>query len=239
MNLVTFWQALGYKGFLTQLLQVIKIMKSGIFLDLDGTLVDSLEDICGHLNHVRDVQYRLPRRSTAELRPFIGHGVEYLARQGCPELPESMMPDVIERFRASYLAAPHAGGALYPGVLDTLEWLRTQPGLKIAVITNKHTKVAEKTLEHYLPTVKFDAIAGADSVSKFKPDPMHLLEVAKKLGVSPAKSWMVGDHDVDRQCAEAAGARFLAAGYGFGRVTGVAGQILTEFAELLGHLKLG
>lgn len=214
-------------------------MKSAVFLDLDGTLVDSLEDICGHLNHVRERHYGLSRRPTAELRPFIGHGVDYLMRHGCPELPETEISQVTERFRASYLAAPHAGGALYPGVQSTLEWLRKQPDLKLAIVTNKHTKVAEKTLQHYLPTIRFDAIAGADSVTRYKPHPEHLLEVAVNLGVSPAKSWMVGDHDVDRQCAEAAGARFLAAGYGFGQVTGVPGQVLAEFAELLGHLKLG
>ncbi len=214
-------------------------MKSGIFLDLDGTLVDSLEDICGHLNRVRVEDYNLPRRSTADLRPFIGHGIAHLARQGLPELLESELPEVMERFRMYYLAAPYAGGALYPGVKETLETLQSRPELVLAVVTNKHTKVAERTLEHYLPSVRFDCVAGADRFANFKPHPDHLLEVAKLLGVSPARSWMVGDHDVDRKCAEAAGARFLAAGYGFGRVTGVPGKILAQFSDLLDHVNLG
>ncbi len=214
-------------------------MISGIFLDLDGTLVDSLEDICSHLNTVRQQDYGLPHRSTDDLRPAIGHGSRVLARLGCPELPESELARVIDRFRAYYLDAPHAGGSVYPGVLETLKWLRDRPEFKLAVATNKHTKVAEKTLEYYLPTIRFDAIAGLDSVTQFKPHPAHLLEVAAKIGVSPQSSWMVGDHDVDRQCAEAAGMRFLAAGYGFGHVTGVPGRVLTGFAEILGHVKLG
>jgi phosphoglycolate phosphatase len=212
---------------------------SGLFLDLDGTLVDSLEDICGHLNHVRESYYGLARRPSQELRPFIGHGIQYLVKNGCPELEAGELPAVIERFRASYLERPGSGGSLYPGVRETLEWLRSRPGLKIAVVTNKHTNVAEKTLAHYLPTVSFDAIAGPDSVSRFKPDPAHLLEVASRLGVPPERSWMVGDHEVDKLCAKAAGARFLAAGYGFGRVAGESGRTLSEFSEVLGHLKLG
>ncbi len=216
-------------------------MISAIFLDLDGTLIDSLEDICGHLNRVRHKVYGLPIRSTEELRPCIGHGVNYLVQHGCPELPAEEQPKAIEAFRLSYLEEPYAGGSAYPGVEETLRTLRAKAGLKVAVVTNKHTKVAELTLQHYLPTITFDAIAGLDSVSRFKPHPAHLLEAARKVGVDPSKGGMVmvGDHEVDRQCAEAAGARFLAAGYGFGRVKGTPGQILNAFPELLTHLKLG
>ena len=214
-------------------------MIAGVFFDLDGTLVDSLEDICGHLNAVRERYYSLPRRPSTDLRSAIGYGVDHLARQGCPELPESEMLRVIERFRASYLENPHVGGSLYPGVKETLAYLRSRPGLKLAVVTNKLTKVAESTLRHYLPGFSFDAIAGPDSVSRHKPDPAHLTEVAVKIGILARNVWMVGDHDVDRQCAEAAGAGFLAAGYGFGKVTGVPGKVLGSFDELLAHLRLG
>jgi len=216
-------------------------MISAIFLDLDGTLIDSLEDICGHLNRVRQRVYGLPLRPTGELRPCIGHGVDYLIKHGCPELPASEHPRVVEAFRNSYLEDPYVGGAPYAGVAETLETLRRRPGLKVSVVTNKHTKVAELTLKHYLPTITFDHVAGADSVTRFKPHPAHLLEAARKVGIDPAKGGMVmvGDHEVDRQCAEAAGARFFAAGYGFGGVKGTPGQILNAFPELLAHLKLG
>jgi phosphoglycolate phosphatase len=214
-------------------------MDSGVFLDLDGTLVDSLEDICWNLNAVRETCYGLPRRTTEELRPAIGHGSEHLARHGVPELPETELPRVIERFRAFYMDNPYAGGSLYPGVRETLTTLKAMPHLKVAVVTNKMTAIAEVTLAHYLPGFDFDLIAGADSVSRCKPHAAHLLEVAVKVGALPQKSWMVGDHAVDRQCAEAAGARFLAAGYGFGGVEGVPGRILSAFPEVLQHVKLG
>ncbi len=209
----------------------------GILLDLDGTLVDSLADICFHVNAVREAN-GLPRLSDAALRPAIGRGVEHLVREGIPELPPAKAPELIAHFRKSYLENPHAGGRLYPGVRETLAYLRRERRIRLAIVTNKITSVARKSLEYYLPGFLFDDISGPDRVSAMKPDPRHLEEVMERIHVGCEDAWFVGDIEVDKQCAEASGTSFLAASYGFGGVAAAPDQRLWSFPEILRKVPL-
>ena len=184
--------------------------------DLDGTLIDSLGDICGHMNHVRR-DFGLAERSQEELVPFIGHGVDYLAGNAIPELGPEKVDEIVTRFRDYYRSEPHVHGAIYPGVRELLSEIQARRAA-IAVATNKASDVAEVALKHYLPEFNFQYIAGPDRVSHRKPHRAHLDEVLSKLGIQAQNAVFVGDHDVDQQCAEAAGVRFFGAGYGFGGV---------------------
>lgn len=205
----------------------------GILFDLDGTLVDSLSDICGHLNRVRAF-YGLPALPEAHLRLFIGKGIENLIKGGFKEMAPEQMPDVINLYRDYYLEQPGIHGSLYPGVRETLDTLRNRSGLSLGIVTNKSTDVAIKTVEHYLPGFRFDIVAGPELVSQKKPSPLALLETMAKLGgLQPGNTWFVGDDPVDRQCAESSGVNFLAAGYGFGGVTAEPARRLGAFPDLL------
>lgn len=189
----------------------------GVLCDLDGTLVHSLPDICGNVNRVREAHGLEPRPDEV-LRPCIGRGVDNLIREGIPEVPEAEIPGLIAEFREQYMETPSWGGALYPGVEATLKKLRARTDIRLAVVTNKHSLVAERTLAHYLPGFVFDAVMGPDRVSRRKPEPHHILEVLVKLSLDPARTLFIGDDPVDVACADAAGVGFLAAGYGFGGV---------------------
>jgi phosphoglycolate phosphatase len=207
-----------------------------VLFDLDGTLIDSLADICGAINRVRQL-HGFPERPITNLRTYIGKGVEYLIQGSFPEYPESRHAEIVEEYRAFYLREPHHGGRVFPGVPEALARLRAE-GIKLAIATNKSSLVAEKTLEYYLPNFPFELVAGPERVSRRKPDPAHLWEPLAKMGIAPQDAWFVGDDPVDEQCARAAGVRFLGAIYGIGGVQVPDSERLTQFSDLPAKLGL-
>ena len=207
----------------------------GILFDLDGTLVNSLPDICGVVNAVR-VAFHLPPLEQKVMATFIGRGVESLIQDCFPELSSEQRNGLKAEYAKHYAASPTHGGALYPGVRKTLEKLRSYPNVRLGICTNKPTPIAIQTVEHYLPGFKFDYIAGPEAVSKRKPAPEHLTEVMTKLEVDPENTWFVGDDMVDFHSAQSAKVTFLAAGYGFGSVKGEPEWTLTQFYDLLLHV---
>jgi phosphoglycolate phosphatase len=207
------------------------LKKNGLLLDLDGTLINSLIDICAALNHVRQT-HSLPDLPENQIRSFIGKGADHLIRGCFPQNTENEQTELVEEYRSFYFKNPYLGGSVYPDVPSTLATLRWK-GYELAVVTNKPTGVAEKTLAHYLPDVAFSAVMGPEKVTRHKPDPSHILETLELLNIDRAHACFVGDDPVDAQCAEAAGVRFFGAVYGFGDVQVPEKQRLARFADLL------
>ena len=213
------------------------VNKTSILFDLDGTLIDSLPDIGGTLNLLR-VRHGLPILPISGIRVFIGKGVEFLI-EGCfKELGPSAVSPLVEEYRTLYADNPHMGGALFPGVLETLTKLRRNPNVLLGIVTNKPSYVVGKTLDVYLPGFHFDEIAGPEDVTEKKPSPLHILEVLDRIGGSPENTWYIGDDPVDFECAQAAKVRFLGATYGIGNVEVPEAMRLRCFAELLEKIKL-
>jgi len=206
-----------------------------LVFDLDGTLVDSLADICGNVNAVRQ-SLGLDPTPHDILAPHIGQGVEHLIAGAFPEIPAVRYDELVESFRQQYLRTPHCGGTLYPGVVETLEAFRKLPNVRLAVATNKHSVIAEKTLIDYLPTVPFDVVLGPDRVQKKKPSGQHLLQTLEAINVPVERAIYVGDTWVDREAARNAGIPFLAAGYGFGAVERGDYPYLQRFGDLVRYL---
>ncbi len=207
----------------------------GILFDLDGTLVDSLSDICGVINKVRTSLGLHPLSETI-LGSYIGRGVEALINDSFPELSPQERDGLREKYREHYAATPTMGGKLYPGVRKTLEKLKSYPNVRLGICTNKPTDIAIQTVEHYLPGFHFDYVAGPEMVSKRKPAAEHLTEVMTRLELSPENTWFIGDDMVDFHAAQAAKVTFLAASYGFGSVKGEPAWTLTQFYDLLLHV---
>ncbi len=206
-----------------------------ILFDLDGTLVNSLSDIAAVINMTR-AYHGLPAVANEQVRASIGKGVEFLV-QGCfPESPKDQIPEILKKHREIYLAYPHVDGELYPGVLETLTKLRSLPHYKLGVATNKPKKVAVEALQHYLPSIRFDVVAGPEDVSKRKPAREHLLEPLARLQVPPENAFYCGDDPVDFAAASAAGLQFFAAGWGFGGVKLNNSNQLDDISQLLHFL---
>ncbi len=207
-----------------------------MLFDLDGTLINTLPDICGHINNVRS-DYGLNKKNEDELKNYIGLGMSYLIKGAFFELDESEHENAMEKFRTYYYDCPHIGGFVYPGVKETLDVLKNW-GCKIAVITNKPQKIAQKTLSFYLPDFSFDVVSGADSVKQKNPHPSHILETLNLMGSTIENSIFVGDHEVDKSCAINAGVKFYGALYGFGGVKAVNCNGLNKFSEILDKIKV-
>jgi phosphoglycolate phosphatase len=186
-----------------------------IIFDLDGTLVDSAEDLRAALNKLlRELKLR-PIEAN-EIKGMIGDGVLKLveralaATNGDPEQRDFLLP----RFLALYQANPAALTRCYPGVLETLDALRRK-GFRLAVVTNKPVFATKKVLEALSLAEFFPVVVGGDSLPQRKPDPAQLIEAAQQLGVNVDQTLMVGDNIHDVEAAHAAGMRCIAVSYGY------------------------
>lgn len=209
-------------------------MQTRAFLfDLDGTLINTLPDIVGVVNRVRE-ELGLKARPTPAISRFIGLGAEHLV-SGCFQevLNEETVESIIALFRKRYFCEPHHGGHLYEGVEATLGELKLR-GFLVGIATNKPERAALVTLKYYLPQFAFDIIACPENVTSKKPSAIHLLEPLKTLGVAPKDALFAGDDPVDLTAATEAGVRFFGLSYGFGGVK--APTMLNRFADLLDYL---
>jgi phosphoglycolate phosphatase len=190
-----------------------------IVFDLDGTLIDSADDL-GHAANRLLTEEGRRRLSPAEVRRFIGDGARVLVQRAMAETGEPVsdqsLDDLTRRFIAHYEADPTASTIVYPGVAETLERLRAA-GLRIAVCTNKPQAATEAVLRALGLAEWIEAAAGGDRFAVRKPDPGHLLGTLSLLGVAAARAVMVGDNEHDASAARAAGTGAVLVTYGYAR----------------------
>ena len=180
-----------------------------VVFDLDGTLVDSAPDIAEAVNKTL-ADRGLRRLPIARVESLIGCGSRDLVARALESSHARPSPEDLDAALADYLAhyraSPAALARLYPGVCDALEALRAR-GLSLGVCTNKHEDLAKTVLEALGLSDYFRSIVGGDRLPWRKPDPRHLRAVAEELGAPPERVVYVGDSEIDRQCARAAGVR--------------------------------
>ena len=182
--------------------------------DLDGTLIDSAQDIVRSvILMLRDTKRR---EQPAELvQTFIGHGApQLIASVLGPGASEEQRHQALEIFLAHYRERKLDRTRCYPGVAEALRKLAGRP---MAVLSNKPTELSVDILKGLGLAGFFAAIYGGDSFGRKKPDPAGALAVLKELGASPRKSAMVGDSDVDVETARNAGMLAVGVSYGFGQ----------------------
>jgi phosphoglycolate phosphatase len=177
-----------------------------IVFDLDGTLIDSAEDIRAVANRLLAEEDRAPL-SPAEVRRFIGNGVSVLVARmrAARGLPDSIHARMLADFVASYEAAVE-NTAPYPFVTEALAELRGA-GHRLGICTNKPLLPCKAVLDHLGLGALFDAVVGGDSLPVLKPDPAPLHAAFERLGEGPRL--YVGDSETDAETAGRAGVRFL------------------------------
>jgi phosphoglycolate phosphatase len=186
-----------------------------IIFDLDGTLVDSAEDLRAAVNRSLG-EVGLRPIETNEIKGMIGDGVLRLveralvAANGNPAQKDALL----RRFLEIYQANPATSTRCYPGVVETLKALRRKD-FRLAVVTNKPVFATNKILEMLSLAEFFPVVIGGDSVQKRKPHPAPLLEAARLLGVDVSQLLMVGDNIHDVEAAHAATMRCIAVSYGY------------------------
>jgi phosphoglycolate phosphatase len=204
-----------------------------IIFDLDGTLIDSKQDL------IHSVNAMLREMQRAELAPetisgYIGHGAPQLIGRALGEAAsEDDRKHGLEFFLRYYEEHKMDTTYAYPGVAETLAKLAHLP---MAVLTNKPVRISVRILGELGLKKYFRAIYGGNSFEKKKPDPMGANTVLREFGVVPEETLMVGDSEVDVQTARNAGMPAVSVTYGFGthdRVAHPADFYVESFIELV------
>jgi phosphoglycolate phosphatase len=215
------------------------MLLKAVLCDLDGTLVDSAEDIRAALNALLAEAGREPV-GPDEIKTMIGDGVGKLieralaARGGDP----GEAPRLVPRFLALYEPSAARSTRPYPGVRETLQALRSR-GLRIAVVTNKPEAATQEILASLDLASLVEVVVGGDTAPERKPHPAPVLLALDRLGVAPTEAVMVGDNHHDVSAARAAGVRAIAVTYGYSHVPHEelgAERLIATFPELLAAL---
>jgi phosphoglycolate phosphatase len=189
-----------------------------LIFDLDGTLVDSVPDLCAVLNEVLH-EHGYGPVSAETVRPLVGDGVVPLVLRGFAACggSEAEARAALPHYIALYEANPTRYSQLYPGVRETLVELRRR-GYRTAVCTNKLQGASLAVLRGFAIDGLFDGVAGGDRYAVRKPDPGHLTQLIGELGGDVSHAAMIGDSEVDAATAKAAGVPSLLMSYGYARI---------------------
>ena len=176
-----------------------------VIFDLDGTLLDTLEDLSDSLNHVLAAR-GLPTHTLDEYRYFIGEGTAMLITRALPKgkRNDETIRACLEEYRENYGRNWRVKTRPYEGVSEMLDAL-TGRGLNIAVLSNKPHDFTERCVAEFLPNWTFGAVLGQRDTVMKKPDPAGALEVAERLNIPPAEFLYLGDSAIDMKTAIAAG----------------------------------
>ncbi len=188
-------------------------MIRAVIFDLDGTLLNTLDDLAAAVNFaLKACGY--PERTTDEVRRFVGNGVVKLMQRAAPqEISAEDWQICFAQFRTYYLAHITDQTEPYAGVLPLLDELHAR-GIKTAVVSNKlHRGVAELCAAFF--GARVDVCFGVNEECERKPAPLTTLRAMKVLGVTAEEAVYVGDSEVDVQTAANAGLRCVGVTWGF------------------------
>jgi phosphoglycolate phosphatase len=204
-------------------------MPSAVIFDLDGTLVDTIEDIALAVNGSLAAR-GLPCHDLAAYRLMVGNGFSSLVRLALPE--DKRRAELVEELRAEASAAYAAhlldNSLPYPGVPELLGAL-VQRGIPRSVLSNKPEAHVIMMVKALFPDAGFAFVRGEGPYFPRKPEPDHALHIARGLGIDAREIVYLGDSDVDMRTARNAGMVAVGAAWGFrGRA-----ELLTAGAELV------
>lgn len=189
-------------------------MKYGIIFDLDGTLLDTLEDLADACNWVCG-QHGWPVHPLDSYKRFVGNGAAKLLERATPPQAhtEPLRSQVMEEFALRYDAHKQDKTRPYAGMPQVLEQL-SAAGVTMAVLTNKPNWAAQDVVEHYYPGM-FHFVQGALPGVPVKPDPALLCQLMERMGAQPETTLFVGDSNVDIQTAKNSGLASCGVLWGF------------------------
>jgi len=182
-----------------------------IIWDLDGTLVDSVGDICDAANAARRAVGLSPLPEPV-VAGYVGNGVDQLIARLVPEV--ALQPVALHAYEHAYADGCCRRTAPYPGIVVALDRLRAA-GYVHACATNKPLGFTRRILAHTGLDQQITAVRGGDGPRK--PDPAQLISIVAELGGQAQDAWMIGDHHTDLHAATNAGCRAAFCQWGIGR----------------------
>lgn len=187
-----------------------------VIFDLDGTILDTLEDLAQACNHTCTL-HGWPEFTTDQYRYKVGNGMLKLVERFMPAEyagDARMFELALAEFRAYYAEHKEDHTAPYPGIIPMLDALRSE-GVSLAVLTNKDHAAAVPLVERFFGSDRFALVQGRVDRFAPKPDPAITRFVLDQLQAGPASTLYVGDSDVDILCGHNAGLRAAGVSWGF------------------------
>lgn len=205
-----------------------------ILFDLDGTLLDTLDDLHASVNAAL-AAFSYPKRTREEVRAFVGNGIAKLIERAIG----SKTPDfneVLQAFKTHYFANCMVKTKPYKGIIELLQTLK-EKGIKAAVVSNKADAAVQTLSKAYFGNLLCMSV-GEDEARgiRKKPAPDTLLKVLERLKIEKSKAIYVGDSEVDIQTAQNAGVKCISVTWGFKDKEFLienGGEIFAETAEEL------
>ena len=202
--------------------------KTYIF-DLDGTLLDTLNDLHASCNYALRT-HGMPERSLEEVRQFVGNGVKKLMERAIPDgLDNPLFEETLQTFRQHYLLHNLDTTLPYPGIMEMLQQLKAQ-GKRIAVVSNKFYAATQDLCKHFFGDTIQVAIGEREDIKK-KPAPDTVLEALLQLQVTRQDAVYVGDSEVDVETARNSGIPCISVLWGFRSKSFLLSHGATTFIE--------
>lgn len=187
--------------------------KNAIIFDLDGTLLNTLDDLADSVNFVLE-KHGFPLHSADKVRQMVGNGIALLIERAIPEGRSNPLFDTcLAEFQTYYKAHMQEKTAPYPGITELLLALREQ-GYHIAVVSNKFDAAVKALCRDYFGDL-IDVAIGETATIARKPAPDTVFAAMRQLNVSPESCIYVGDSDVDIETAKNAGIPCISVTWGF------------------------
>lgn len=188
-------------------------MIRSILFDLDGTLLDTLDDLANSVNYALRTHH-LPERSHTEIRSFLGNGIRNLMLDAVGrDMSDEAFEPVFQTFRTYYVEHCLDKSKPFAGIIDLLKALQ-QRGITMAVVSNKlHPAVVELN-ERFFKDYITSAVGESATVRR-KPNPDAVLAALSELGCSKDEAVYVGDSEVDLHTAQNAGMQCMLVLWGF------------------------
>ncbi len=186
--------------------------KLAIF-DLDGTILDTLEDLTDSTNHILSSN-GYPTHSIDEVRSYVGNGIYMLIKRAAPnDTEEKEIQRLFEQFVSYYKDHCAIKTKAYEGIKELLVALK-EKGIKRAVVSNKGDFAVRILIDDYFPSL-FEISVGEKQGVRKKPYPDSVNEVLRELSVTKEEAVYIGDSEVDIQTAKNAGLACISVSYGF------------------------
>lgn len=184
-----------------------------IIFDMDGTILNTLEDLHNSLNHALELSH-FPEKNLSQVKSYVGNGIRRLIERAVPEQAnETQILQVFQDFMTHYELHCTDSTRPYEGVPELIKTLRKR-GYKTAVVSNKADKAVQELCLNFFPGL-FDCAVGERQGQAKKPDPYLVNLVLKELKIKAADTLYIGDSEVDIATALNAGLDSLLVDWGF------------------------
>lgn len=184
-----------------------------LIFDLDGTILNTLEDLADSVNYVLK-ENNMPIRTISEVKNFVGNGIHKLIERAVPENTQTgVVEKIYEEFKVYYGIHCADKTKPYDGVKELLLELK-KAGFKIAVVSNKADFAVQELCNKYFYNL-FDDVVGEKEGVRRKPEPDSVNAVLHTLHIEKEKAVYIGDSEVDIQTAKNAGMEEIAVAWGF------------------------